>query len=244
MEDLFMVLTLAALVVFIVGMIKPAAVVFWSKKKTRGMACLYLAAMFVFYVLAGVVAVSTPTKADATSSSNTSEAKTEETPVSESPVSSEPEAKSYPAGMYKVGTDLPAGEYVLFLDGYFQVAKDSTGSLDSIICNDKYSGKSIVTVKDGQYLTVKDSLIWDINDFPKNDSPEKLSDGMYKVGVDLKPGEYKVHCTGGMAYCEVAKDSNHTIDSIISNDTFEGDKYITVKDGQYIKLSNAELILK
>jgi ABC-type Fe3+-hydroxamate transport system substrate-binding protein len=67
--------------------------------------------------------------------------------------------------------------------------------------------------------------------------------GMYKVGVDVQPGEYKI-IADGQGYVEVAKDSSHSLYSIISNDNFEGEKYITIKVGQYIKLNNAALLLK
>lgn len=66
---------------------------------------------------------------------------------------------------------------------------------------------------------------------------------MYRVGVDLEPGEYKVTATG-MGYIEVSADSKHTLLNIIINDVFEGEKYITVKAGQYLKLSGATLKLK
>lgn len=58
------------------------------------------------------------------------------------------------AGMHKVGTDIPAGEYLIIPSGmaYFQVSSDSTGTLDSIISNDNHTGTRYVTVEDGQYL--------------------------------------------------------------------------------------------
>lgn len=71
-----------------------------------------------------------------------------------------------------------------------------------------------------------------------------LPEGMYKTGVDLAAGEYKIVSDGGSAYVEVSSDSAHTLDSIVSNSNFSGEQYITVKDGQYLKLSNAHLNLK
>jgi hypothetical protein len=156
-----------------------------------------------------------------------------------------PEDNSIKAGMYKVGKDLPAGEYVIVSDnGYMEVAKDSTGSLDSIICNDNIQNRSIITVKEGQYLTVNDGKIYPIDKAPKVEAKDnKLPAGMYKVGIDVQPGEYKI-IADGQGYVEVAKDSSHSLYSIISNDNFEGEKYITIKVGQYIKFNNAALLLK
>jgi hypothetical protein len=48
----------------------------------------------------------------------------------------------------------------------------------------------------------------------------------------------------GSGYYETDKDSLHGINSIIANDNFEGTIYVTVKNGQYFKLSNAKLYLK
>lgn len=72
--------------------------------------------------------------------------------------------------------------------------------------------------------------------------PSNLQDGMYKVGVDIEPGEYKVK-SDSLGYVEVSKNAKGVLSSIISNDNFEGEKYVTVKKGQYLKLNGAELIL-
>ena len=68
-----------------------------------------------------------------------------------------------------------------------------------------------------------------------------LPEGMYKVGIDVDPGEYKVIGDGGHSYVEVTKDSTHNMFAIVSNDNFEGQKYIKISAGQYIKLHGASL---
>lgn len=65
--------------------------------------------------------------------------------------------------------------------------------------------------------------------------------GMFKVGKDIQPGEYKV-TSEGMGYIQVSSDSTHGLHSIVTNDNFEGDKYITVADGQYLKLTRAKIV--
>ena len=151
------------------------------------------------------------------------------------------------AGMYKVGTDIQHGEYVIVSDDdmcYFQVSKDSSGTLESIVCNDNITTRSYITINDGEYLTVTDGKIYPIGKEPKVEAKNgQLAEGMYKVGVEIKAGEYKV-AAQGEGYVEVSKDSRHLIYSIITNDNFAGEKYITIKDGNYIKLSGASLIVK
>lgn len=163
--------------------------------------------------------------------------------------SSASDPTSYPAGMYKIGSDLPAGEYVLIpatsLGGYFSIDKDSTGDLDSIIANDSFDGRSIVTVQDGQYFTVNRCEIYPIESAPAVDTSSGiLPEGMYKVGVDLPAGEYKVKPTSSLGgYFGIYSDSSHDFGSILSNDNFDTERYVTVKEGQYLSLSRAELAL-
>ncbi|MFR1698751.1 MAG: hypothetical protein ACLSU9_10805 [Anaerovoracaceae bacterium] len=62
----------------------------------------------------------------------------------------------YPEGTYKIGTDMPAGEYkltptVVGYSAYYAILSDSSG-IDNIIANDNFDNQSYVTVKDGQYL--------------------------------------------------------------------------------------------
>ena len=67
-------------------------------------------------------------------------------------------------------------------------------------------------------------------------------EGMYKVGQDIDAGEYKVVSDAGSAYFEVTKDSSGSLYSIVANDNFTGEKYITIQAGQYIKLSRCHII--
>ncbi|NJE40585.1 hypothetical protein E0K99_04505 [Faecalicoccus pleomorphus] len=61
--------------------------------------------------------------------------------------------------------------------------------------------------------------------------------GMYKVGVDIPAGEYNVKAeVGELGYLEVSSDPNGT--SIITNDAFENNSYISISDGQYLKLES------
>lgn len=152
-----------------------------------------------------------------------------------------PEYTTYEAGAYKVGSDLPAGEYFIEGSGYFEIDKDSSGTFESILANDNYVNRTYITVSDGQYVEFEGTAI------PVNEAPAYSKDtyeqGMYKIGKDLPAGEYKIESIDGAdAYLEVNSDSTHTFESIISNDNFSGQKYITVSDGQYLKLVNCTIV--
>lgn len=149
---------------------------------------------------------------------------------------------TYKDGMYKIGTDMPAGEYNIIGDGaYFEVAKDSTGTFDSIICNDFFYGNSIISVENGQYLKISNGVAYAIANAPAPKVVDGyLPEGMYKVGVDFSAGEYKLKADGD-GYFEVDVDSSHKFSSIITNDIFSGETYITVKTGQYLVLSSCSI---
>jgi hypothetical protein len=185
----------------------------------------------------------TPTDIEKTTDNTTSVNNTDDI----SPSNAVVDDGSIKEGMYKVGTDLSAGEYVIITNnseqGYMQITKDSTGTFDSIISNENIANRTYVTVNDTEYLTVKSGKIYPLDKAPKIDtSSGTLSDGMYKVGTDIQAGEYKINSPSN-GYIEITSGSRHTLDGIISNDNFTGDKYITIQDGQYMKLHNATLTL-
>ncbi len=214
---------------------------------------LFVALPILFTILGaiGLVAFSTSTHSVSEGVVQAPSGPAQETPSESAPEPEpepEPEPVGYDAGMYKVGADLPAGEYALLEDSgmaYFQIAKESTGELDSIIANDNFANRSIITVKDGQYLTVSGARIIPLAEaIPPVAEGGLLPEGMYKVGTDLNAGEYKVISDGGMAYMEVSKNSSHTMDAIVSNDNFEGERYIRVTAGQYLKVGGASIKVK
>jgi len=173
-------------------------------------------------------------------------------PTNENVSASQPAEPSPPendkylkSGMYKIGTDISAGEYLVYPEGtgYLEVTKDSTGSFESIVTNDNFAGTRYITVSDGQYLTIRQAKMVPVAEAePQQAQNNEYPEGMYKIGIEIPSGEYKAVSTGGAAYIEVAKDSRGSIESIISNDNFEGEKYISISDGQYIKLNGCKLV--
>lgn len=147
-------------------------------------------------------------------------------------------------GTYKIGDDLEAGEYLFIANGigYVEVAKDSTGNLESIIHNDNVIGHTYVTVEDGQYLKFQFGEAYPVASAPSIIPENGLyKDGEYKVGKDIPAGEYELISNTEMGYFEVSKDSNGTLDSIITNDFVTSNAYVTVEDGEYLKLQGVEI---
>lgn len=157
-----------------------------------------------------------------------------------------PELTKYKAGQYKVGKDIPAGEYVLFADdflgGYVERSKDSSGNFESIIFNDNFYTNIIVTVQDSEYLNIKGGYAIPISEVPTLDTSKQ---GMFKVGTHLQPGEYKIQVDDDNAfggYVEVSSDSLGELESIRTNDNVETSTYITVNDGEYLQLVHCHIV--
>ena len=153
----------------------------------------------------------------------------------------------YRSGTYKVGAVIKAGEYLVecvAFNCYIQVSKDSSGTLDSIVSNDNLTTRTYITLLDGQYFKVTGGKFIEEQKANKySTSNEYLSQGMYKVGKDIEPGEYKIIADDSNCYIEISKDSFHILGSIVANDNISLNEttYVTVFDGQYLKVNGGKI---
>lgn len=170
----------------------------------------------------------------------------EESDNGEDAATVEEKETKYTDGMYKVGSDIPAGEYVVFADGilgigYMEVAKDSSGELDSIIANANIEGNDIITISDGQYFKLQGAYAIPFEEAELDTTKE----GTFKVGTHIPAGEYKIVLDEDnaleMGYIEAATDSSGSLNSIRTNDNITGDTYITVNDGEYLTLTGCHI---
>lgn len=154
--------------------------------------------------------------------------------------------KAYPSGMYKVGSDIPAGEYMLFTEnssGYLCVSSDA--NQDDIIFNENFGNNLIATFEEGEYVELSRCIALKYDELPADidEAIKKYLDegAMYKIGTNLKAGEYKLEATSeyGGYYC-VYSSSRH--DDIIANDNFDSTTYVNVSDGEYLLLTRCKII--
>lgn len=151
----------------------------------------------------------------------------------------------YGEGMYKVGKDIPAGEYWIIAtekdySGYFCVSSDSSG--DSIIFNENFDTWVYATVKDGEYIEITRAEMCPADKAPDmHFNSSAVLEGVYKVGKDIPAGEYKlvVAETGNDGYYAVLSSSYDYSDNIVSNNNFSNNAYVTVQNGQYLQISSA-----
>lgn len=147
--------------------------------------------------------------------------------------------KKYPDGKYKVGIDIPEGEYVIFADnaesnGYFSLSVNSNEN--DIIVNDNFDYNTMIYVKNGEYLKLSDAYAVPIESAAVSiDGP-----GFFKIGTTLPAGEYKVVPDTDLSAYYCIYDDNRQ-DDIDSNDFFKGETYVTVHGGEYLKLSGCHI---
>ncbi|EKQ53278.1 MULTISPECIES: hypothetical protein [unclassified Clostridium] len=273
MENVMIILFLVCFVCLIIGLIKPSIVVRWGiveKRNRKSVLKYYGIGLIVAFILVGIFA---PKTSNTTDKSTTAQAdntvkeqpkeKTEEEKNAEAAkqkadeeakakadaeakAAAEKDAKKIKSGTYKVGSDIPAGEYLVIAKsmGYIECAKDSKGQLDSIVFNDnlKSGSNSYVTVNEGEYFKMTGAEMYPVAEAPSIVPKDGIyKDGMYKVGQDIPAGEYKVKLTGSIGYTEVSQNSRHQLDSIVSNENVQADGYLTVENGQYLKISEVQI---
>lgn len=157
--------------------------------------------------------------------------------VEESQKESTP-SEQYTSGQYKVGVDIPAGEYVVLADedsGYFSVSSDANN--DDIIFNGNFAFNSIITVQDGEYLKLSRSTAVPADLFYAENMVDLSKTGiMLCIGKDIEAGEYKLTCEEGESRYYCIYNSSRQ-DEIVNNENFENSAYVSVANGQYLVLS-------
>lgn len=101
-------------------------------------------------------------------------------------------------------------------------------------------------VPDKNTAVSQDDKITENNETVNNSTDKVYKDGTYKVGSDISAGEYKFTQTSSIGgYIERASDSSMELDSIISNEVTseKGETiYVTINDGEYLKVQGGELV--
>jgi len=143
----------------------------------------------------------------------------------------------YYSGLYKVGRDIPAGEYLLMGrndEGYVYVSLDAAGNdyvSDSDVLPNLY-----LTLKTGQYVEFDSLTAYPIAKAPMvpKDANGNLINGQYKVGRDITAGEY-VLTPDADGYMMIVIESDSTlVKDPVGIDLCQGMAYVSVANGQYL----------
>jgi len=151
-------------------------------------------------------------------------------------------ARIYQAGMYKVGPDIPPGEYRLFANdnsGYWAVLSSAHASSSAILRNCNFSDVDYVTLENGQFFEVNRASFV-LSEHYLSKPAERLSPCSYRVGIDAPPGEYLLEVVGDSdGYFEIREDTC-VATRIASNHCFSGRAYVFVERGQYLRLERCK----
>lgn len=153
------------------------------------------------------------------------------------------------AGTYKVGKDIDPGEYIAY--GLYSTAQiKQFNSLDEQEDTEEIDGLFIdLTLEENQYIEIVSGIVVPKSTFDMNNLEQY---GIYKVGQDIEAGEYKVasisdeyessyeSVSGSLGACEVADEAlgGNTLKTI---DLYDGQKYVSLEDGQYVRVVDATL---
>lgn len=161
---------------------------------------------------------------------------------------------NYAAGVYHVGTDIPAGSY--WFTGsetslsYFYILQPSSfnsSAYDTVHIN-SYYGHNLMDLQDGDVfiLNNKGTMV------PLNKMNDAFTapygSGVYRVGVDIPEGDYQLVVGDGAndySACYVMSDLDFNEDSsyLYSDYFVKGDNpgIITLESGTYLELYNMQM---
>lgn len=170
-------------------------------------------------------------------------------PTSTTAPTSTPDTTQYEASTYIVGTTIPAGEYKIIAatdtqdTSYFELTKDDSGDICSLISSDTFKNFTYITLEDSQYFTVQNAyaiLADAVTPYKLQDN--KYVEGMYKVGYDIPTGKYEIIVDGETpAYVECTKDSNQKFGSMLWFEEYDDNTFITVEEDQYLTIKHCHI---
>ena len=100
---------------------------------------------------------------------------------------------AYPAGTYEIGTQLMERTYVLIPYDPAQTASVRVERNTETVLKQSFTGRFFWTPKEGDTLTVEDGYFLPAEGYtvPKN-ADGSYSPGMYRIGIDIPEGDYRV----------------------------------------------------
>lgn len=164
--------------------------------------------------------------------------------MSPSPSQTKPSVTKYGPATYKVGVDMPAGEYKIMPQGgsaYISICSDA--NCRNIIRNHNSKGQMYMKVFDGQFVQIKHSYAIPISSATTFVPTQgEYPPGEYKVGIEISPGEYKLTANTNMqGYFSIEIDVDNGKRKIIANNCFDNSAYVSIENGQILFLDKCIL---
>ena len=143
---------------------------------------------------------------------------------------------------YVVGVDIPAGEYYMKPTSSYdtEIVIYKNGKTKSFYDQETFGQSAIITFSKGTSVSYKGLTAVPISQSKKLASTKK--EGMFKVGVHIPAGTYTLKSSDGFdeGYYYIYNSSKPNADYDIQS--FTGTTTVTLKKGQYLKLSFAKIV--
>lgn len=158
--------------------------------------------------------------------------------------SAQAEINGAQAGTYKVGEDIPAGEYYLLASGDAAVSFYDTeySETSTVPAAKKYtfSGSFYITTAGCSYIKTENCTLYDMNNLPAVTEKTEYSAGMYKAGYDIRATKYVAQKKGSNAkYSVYGTPFGITEPQSEASDKITGSKSFTVAKDKYLVIEGA-----
>lgn len=156
----------------------------------------------------------------------------------------------YNAGTYNVGIDIPAGQYVMtpttkYQEGYYFTTNYDRSIISSgcVDC-DSFMIRGYATVQNGDKFELDYATMIPAKDagrlLPYKD--DLYNPAEYKIGFDLPAGTYNLYYLDSKSHYEIRTSDSHLgYGNAVDSQDISGNTSVTVKDGQYLKLTHCAL---
>lgn len=165
------------------------------------------------------------------------------------------------AGVYLVGEDIPAGEYVLYPDVSkadgdvtpvleVRKTKDAATDKDDFLYRKEFYMRQYVNLNDGEYIAFQYALLYKPENVKLKPLDEKgYSAAQLKVGVDIAAGEYVIVGENKQTQYFITSKPEAQLygtaalnsPDMLSFDYCENRVYLKVKDGEYLTFAGGRL---
>lgn len=164
-------------------------------------------------------------------------------PIDKAPKVEKTADGGYPESRYKVGVQIPAGEYVVKGNNVVaEACMDTSDDFEACVAYFHNTKSVIVTVKEGEYAQFSGGNAYSIEmteDLKPSDGVYK--EGMYKVGFHMPAGSYTLKASVDTGYAEIY-DGNGEGCKNIDTIKAEPEKTFNVKEGQYVNILGGEVV--
>ena len=156
------------------------------------------------------------------------------------------EQQVYDSGSYRVGTDIPAGDYVLTENENAMFAsvivRESDAEDSNLLAHHLINHQLVVRLQPDTWLTLSEAKAYPISQAPKIEDGV-TGEGGYLVGVQIPAGVYAVCLTekAPLSSYSIYDDIIGTNAQLIKFEVVHEAMTIELHDGEYVELSGCHL---